>query len=45
MGSSERPTPHYNEVAEPFDWNFTTAARAALLERLSVREPQLKLAA
>ena len=26
---------HYNEVAKPFDWNFTTADLAALLERLS----------
>jgi len=36
---------HYNEVAKPFDWNFTTADLAALLERLSAREPELRLAA
>ncbi|MGI8595453.1 MAG: transposase, partial [Solirubrobacteraceae bacterium] len=36
---------HYNEVAEPFDWSFTTADLTALLERLSDREPQLRLAA
>ena len=35
---------HYNAVARPFDWSFTTADLAALLE-LSAREPQLKLAA
>ena len=36
---------HYNAVARPFDWSFTTADLAALLERLSAREPQLRLAA
>ena len=35
----------WNEVAEPFDWNFTRDDLAALIERLSAREPQLHLAA
>jgi hypothetical protein len=36
---------HWNEVAEPFDWNFTRDDLAALMERLSAHEPQLRLAA
>jgi hypothetical protein len=36
----------YNEIAEPFDWNFTREDLAALLERLSDDEtPRLSLAA
>jgi hypothetical protein len=35
----------WNEVAEPFEWNFTREDLAALFERLSAREPQLRLAA
>ena len=29
---------HYNEIAEPFEWNFTRADLTALLDRLD--EPQ-----
>jgi hypothetical protein len=36
---------HWSEVAEPFDWQFTRDDLAALMERLSVHEPQLRLAA
>lgn len=36
---------HWREVAEPFEWNFTRADLAELMERLSAREPQLRLAA
>ena len=36
---------HWNEVAEPFEWNFTRANLAELMERLAAREPQLRLAA
>lgn len=36
---------HWNEVAEPFEWNFTRADLAELMERLAAREPQLRLAA
>ena len=36
---------HWNEVAEPFDWNFTRDDLAALLDRLAAHEPQLQLAA
>jgi hypothetical protein len=35
----------YNQIAEPFDWRFTRADLAALLERLAVRESPLALAA
>ena len=37
----------YNEIAEPFDWNFTREDLAALLDRLSEPEetPRLSLAA
>jgi len=36
---------HWNEIAEPFDWNFTHDDLAALIERLGTHEPQLQLAA
>lgn len=36
---------HWNEIAEPFDWNFTRDDLAALITRLTAHEPQLKLAA
>ena len=36
---------HWNEIAEPFEWNFTRDDLAALMERLAAHEPQLRLAA
>lgn len=36
---------HWNAVAEPFDWNFTSADLAELLARLAAHEPALALAA
>jgi hypothetical protein len=36
---------HWNAVAEPFEWNFTRDKLAELMERLSAREPELRLAA
>ncbi|MET0762855.1 MAG: IS630 family transposase [Thermoleophilaceae bacterium] len=36
---------HYNEIAEPFDWNFTRGDLAELLARLAEREPEVNLAA
>jgi hypothetical protein len=36
---------HWNEIAEPFEWRFTRDDLAALMERLAVHEPQLRLAA
>jgi len=36
---------HWNEIAEPFDWNFTRDDLAQLLNRLAAHEPQLQLAA
>ena len=36
---------HWNEIAEPFDWNFTRDDLAAVLERLAAHEHQLQLAA
>ncbi len=36
---------HWNEVAEPFEWNFTRDKLAELMERLGAREPELRLAA
>ncbi len=36
---------HWNEIAEPFDWNFSRDDLAALLDRLAAHEPQLQLAA
>ena len=35
----------WNEVAEPFEWNFTRDDLAALMQRLTEYEPQLRLAA
>jgi hypothetical protein len=35
----------WNEVAQPFEWNFTRDDLAELIERLAAREPQLRLAA
>jgi DDE superfamily endonuclease len=35
----------WNEIAEPFDWNFTRDDLAALITRLAAHEPQLQLAA
>jgi hypothetical protein len=37
--------PRYNEVAKPFEWNFTRRHLTDLIDRLSVREPRLRLAA
>jgi len=36
---------HWNEVSEPFEWNFTRDDLAELIERLAAHEPQLHLAA
>ena len=36
---------HWDKVAEPFDWQFTRDDLAALIERLTSHEPQLRLAA
>jgi hypothetical protein len=36
---------HWNEIAQPFAWNFTRHDLAALIERLAAHEPQLQLAA
>ncbi len=36
---------HWQRVAEPFEWNFTRRDLAALMAKLSAREPQLRLAA
>jgi hypothetical protein len=36
---------HWNEVAEPFEWNFTPDDLAKLIDRLAAHEPQLRLAA
>ena len=35
----------WNEIAEPFHWNFTRDKLAALLDRLAAHERQLQLAA
>ncbi len=35
----------WNEIAEPFGWNFTRNDLAALVERLAAHESQLRLAA
>ena len=35
----------WNEIAEPFEWDFTRADLAALMQRLTEYEPQLRLAA
>jgi hypothetical protein len=36
---------HYNQIAEPFEWNFTRRDLAALISRVADHEPRLKLAA
>jgi hypothetical protein len=36
---------HWNEIDEPFEWNFTRDRLAELMERLSAHEPELRLAA
>jgi len=36
---------HWNEAAEPFEWNFTRDDLAELMRRLTAHEPQLRLAA
>jgi transposase InsO family protein len=36
---------HYNEIAEPFAWNFTSTDLAELVARLAAHEPELALAA
>jgi hypothetical protein len=36
---------HYNQIAKPFECNFTRRHLADLIDRLSVHEPQLRLAA
>ncbi len=36
---------HWNEIAEPFDWRFTSDDLALLIERLAAHQPQLQLAA
>jgi hypothetical protein len=36
---------HWNEVAKPFEWNFTREDLAQLMDRLAVHEPRLRLAA
>jgi hypothetical protein len=38
---------HYNQIAQPFDWNFTRADLAALLDRLDqpTEAPVIPLAA
>ncbi len=35
----------WNEIAEPFDWNFTRDDLAALIDRLATHGPRLQLAA
>ena len=36
---------HWNEVAEPFEWNFTRDHLTQLIDRLAAHEPHLRLAA
>ena len=36
---------HYNEIAKPFEWNFTRRDLADLIERIAHHEPRLTLAA
>jgi hypothetical protein len=36
---------HWNEIAEPFQWDFTRDDLANLIERLTEHEPELRLAA
>ena len=35
----------YNEIAEPFDWAFTSADLTELITRLAAHQPALRLAA
>jgi hypothetical protein len=35
---------HYNQIAQPFEWNFTRDKLAALLDRLEDRQPDTPLA-
>jgi hypothetical protein len=34
---------HYNQIAQPFEWNFTRDKLAALLDRLQDRQPDMPL--
>jgi DDE superfamily endonuclease len=36
---------HYNQIAQPFEWNFTRHDLTALIARVAEHEPRLKLAA
>ena len=36
---------HYNQIAKPFEWNFTRRDLVALIERVAEHEPRLTLAA
>ena len=36
---------HYNQVATPFEWNFTRHHLAELITRVADHEPRLRLAA
>jgi hypothetical protein len=36
---------HYNQIAKPFEWNFTRRALADVIARVADHEPRLRLAA
>ena len=36
---------HYNEIAKPFDWNFTRRDLADLIAHVADHEPRLRVAA
>jgi len=36
---------HYNQIAKPFEWNFTRHHLAELIARVADHEPRLRLAA
>ncbi len=36
---------HYNEIAKPFEWNFTRHHLADLITRVGAHQPRLQLAA
>jgi hypothetical protein len=36
---------HYNQIAKPFEWNFSQRDLAELIARLADHEPRLRLAA
>jgi hypothetical protein len=36
---------HYNEIAQPFKWNFTRRDLTDLIARVADHEPRLRLAA